>query len=182
MRRFRRHLVDVYGILRKARCPERLIQSPVPAPVEAALAVLQAGCAACRGFSCLGGEDHAYLDERTMAWAWPGPGPELTERGVIAEYVAQIAPFVVSGILSASDRATGDHLATAARRRDSFCTPLREYLRGGVFDGNGCGGWGAGLGWRSDGAASVGGAARGECARLRDACCRRREHTGRGRL
>src|SRR5579871_5782859 len=83
IRRFRRHLIECLRDLRKAKRPDRLIQKPVPSPAEEAVPTLQAGCAACRGFCCLGGEDHAYLDERTMAQV-RRDRPELTERGVIA--------------------------------------------------------------------------------------------------
>ena len=136
VRRFRRHLVECLRDLRKARRPERLIQSPAAPPAEAAVPVLQAGCAACRGFCCLGGEDHAYLDERTMARV-RRDRPALTERGVIAAYAAQIAPlsFQDSCLFHGARGCTLDPAMRARLCHSFFCSPLREFLRGGVFDG-----------------------------------------------
>jgi hypothetical protein len=135
IRRFRRHLVECLRDLRKAKRPERLIQSPVSAPTDAAVPVLQAGCAACRGFCCLGGEDHAYLDERTMARV-RRDRPELTERGVISAYVAQIAPvsFQDSCLFHGATGCTLDPAMRARLCHNFFCSPLREFLRHGVFD------------------------------------------------
>ncbi len=135
VRRFRRHLVECFRDLRKARRPERLVQSPVVPPEEAAVPVLQAGCVACRGFCCLGGEDHAYLDERAMARV-RRDRPALTERGVIAAYLAQIAPqsFQDSCLFHGAQGCTLDPTMRARLCHSFFCSPLREYLRHGVFD------------------------------------------------
>ncbi|MBS0639773.1 MAG: hypothetical protein JSS43_07870, partial [Proteobacteria bacterium] len=56
VRRFKRHLIECLRDLRKVKRPDRLTQKPVPAPPGEAVPVLQAGCAACRGYCCLGGE------------------------------------------------------------------------------------------------------------------------------
>ncbi|MFL5257859.1 MAG: hypothetical protein ACJ8AI_34265 [Rhodopila sp.] len=130
IRRFKRHLIECLRDLRKARRPERLLRPPVVAPPPEAAPVLRAGCAACRGYCCLGGEEHAYLDERTMARVRHDQ-PDLGERTLIAAYVAQIAPlsFQDSCLFHGE---TGCTLRAEMRARlcDAFfCTPLREFLR-----------------------------------------------------
>jgi hypothetical protein len=132
VRRFRRHLIECLRDLRKARKPGRLLQPPVPPPPAEAVTTLRAGCAACRGYCCLGGEEHAYLDERTMARV-RHDRPDLTERGVIQAYVSQIAgeSFRDSCLFHGE---AGCTLRPDMRARlcDSFfCSPLKGFLRSG---------------------------------------------------
>jgi hypothetical protein len=133
VRRFRLHLVECLRDLRKAKRPDRLIQAPVTPPATDATPVLRTGCAACRGYCCLGGEEHAYLDERTMARVRRDQ-PALTERGVIAAYVAQIATMSFRDSCLFHGKA-GCTLRPDMRARlcDSFfCSPLKTFLRSGV--------------------------------------------------
>jgi hypothetical protein len=133
VRRFRRHLVASLRDLRQAKRPERLIQSPVPSPQADAEPVLRAGCTACRGFCCLGGEEHAYLDERSMARV-RRDRPDLTEGGVIAAYVAQIAKLSFrDSCLFHGEAGCTLRPDMRARLCDSFfCSPLKDFLRSGV--------------------------------------------------
>ena len=59
-------------------------------------AVLRAGCAACQGQCCLGGGEHAWLDERTMARV-RRERPELNSRALIAAYIRQVASLSYAG-------------------------------------------------------------------------------------
>jgi hypothetical protein len=96
VRRLRRHLVESLRDLRIAKRPERLIQTQAPPPDADTASVLRAGCAACQGHCCLGGGEHAYLDDRTMARV-RRDRPDLDARGVIAAYVRDVAPLSYAG-------------------------------------------------------------------------------------
>ena len=96
IRRLKRHLIEALRDLRGARHPDRLIQPTPPEPPPEVTAVLRAGCTACRGYCCLGGGDHAYLDERTMARI-RRDHPDLSEAAIIQSYVQQIAPVSYEG-------------------------------------------------------------------------------------
>ncbi|HVZ06798.1 hypothetical protein [Rhodopila sp.] len=133
VRRFKRHLIECLRELRKARRPDRLIQALVVPVAADVVPVLVAGCTACRGFCCLGGGEHAYIDERTLARIHRDQ-PALTGRGMIAAYVQQIAPrsFADSCLFHGE---TGCTLRADMRARlchSFFCSPLKEFLRGAV--------------------------------------------------
>lgn len=133
VRRFKRHLIECLRDLRKVKRPERLTQKPVPPPPDDAVPVLRAGCAACRGYCCLGGEEHAYLDDRAMARVLR-ERPELSERALIAAYVARIAArsFQDSCLFHGERGCTLEPDLRARLCHSFFCTPLKDFLRGGV--------------------------------------------------
>jgi hypothetical protein len=96
VRRLRRHLLESLHDLRAAERPDRLVQPRAPKPSEDVAAVLRAGCAACQGHCCLGGGEHAWLDERTMARV-RRERPELNAPNLIAAYVRQVASLSYAG-------------------------------------------------------------------------------------
>jgi hypothetical protein len=133
VRRLRRHLVESLRDLRKVKRPERLIQSPPPAPEADTAAVLRAGCAACQGDCCLGGGEHAYLDERTMARV-RRDRPDLDARGVIAAYVRDVAPLSYAGscLFHGERGCTLDAGLRADLCGRYFCDGLMAFLRAPV--------------------------------------------------
>jgi hypothetical protein len=130
VRRLRRHLVDSLRDLRAAKRPDRLIKPNPPAPPEDAVAVLRAGCVACRGHCCLGGGDHAWLDERTMARV-RRDRPQLDARGIIAAYLGQIAERSYAG--SCLFHGAAGCTLEAGLRADLclsyYCNGLQAFLR-----------------------------------------------------
>ena len=132
VRAFKRHLVECLRDLRRTRT-SLLTERPVPPVPDDAGPVLRAGCATCRGYCCLGGEEHAYLDERTMDRVRRAQ-PALGEKAVIAAYVAQVAPLSFRGSCLFHGQ-NGCTLRPDLRARlcDAFfCTPLRDFLRSGA--------------------------------------------------
>ena len=130
VRRLKRHLIEALRDLRGARRPDRLIQPTPPEPPPELASVLRAGCAACQGQCCLGGGDHAYLDERTMARI-RRDRPELSERAIIRAYVQQVAPMSYQGSCLFHGRA-GCTLAPSFRATlcsSYHCDGLLAFLR-----------------------------------------------------
>ena len=90
VRALKRHLVASLRALRIAKRPERLIQKATPEPAGFAAAVLAAGCATCRGHCCMGGGEHAYIDERTMARV-RRDNPDHDASAIIRLYLKRLA-------------------------------------------------------------------------------------------
>jgi len=130
VRRLRRHLVDSLRDLRAARRPDRLIQPRTAEPGGDAAAVMRAGCAACRGHCCLGGGEHAWLDERTMARV-RRDRPQLGARALIAAYIAQIAPMSFAGscLFHGPAGCTLDPMLRAELCSSYYCDGLKAFLR-----------------------------------------------------
>jgi hypothetical protein len=133
VRALRRHLVESLRDLRTAKHPERLIQTPAPAQDAATADALRAGCAACQGHCCLGGGEHAYLDERTMARV-RRDRPDLDAAGVIAAYVRQVAPLSYAGscLFHGARGCTLDAGLRADLCSRYFCDGLLAFLRAPV--------------------------------------------------
>ncbi len=129
IRRLRRHLVESLRDLRAAKRPDRLVRPRAPQPGGEQQEVLRAGCTACQGHCCLGGGEHAWLDERTMARVRQ-ERPELSSRAVINAYVRQIAKLSYAGSCLFHGKAgcTLDATFRAALCFDYYCNGLRSYL------------------------------------------------------
>ena len=130
LRRLRRHLLEALRDLRAAKRPDRLIQPHPPDPPEGVKAILQASCAACQGHCCLGGGEHAWLDERTMARV-RRDRPDLDARGIIAAYVRQVAEFSYAGscLFHGSAGCTLDATMRADLCSSFYCDGLKAFLR-----------------------------------------------------
>ncbi len=128
--RLRRHLVESLRDLRTAKRPDRLIQPPPPEHPAEITAVLQAGCAACQGHCCLGGGEHAYLDERTMARVRRDQ-PDLNARAVIAAYVRHIAKLSYQGscLFHGAAGCTLDPSLRSTLCSTYYCDGLKDFLR-----------------------------------------------------
>jgi len=62
-----------------------------PEPEGFAGLVARTACTLCKGWCCKGGEEHAYLDERTMARVRRAR-PELDARAVLRLYSERVPP------------------------------------------------------------------------------------------
>ncbi|WP_428485895.1 hypothetical protein [Rhodopila sp.] len=130
VRRLRRHLVRSLRDLRVAKHPDRLIQPYTAEPEGDVAAVLRAGCAACHGHCCLGGGEHAYLDERTMARV-RRDRPDQDARGLIAAYVRDVAPMSYAGscLFHGANGCTLDRALRADLCISYHCDGLTSFLR-----------------------------------------------------
>ncbi len=159
IRRLRRHLVESLRDLRATKRPDRLppprISDPgaalpvacqpyvakaailqpdigksgAGAPAAFVTAILQAGCGACQGHCCLGGGDHAWLDEPTMARVLQDH-PRSTIRRLIQAYIQHVAPLGYAGSCLFHGP-TGCTLATALRANlcaNYYCDELTAVL------------------------------------------------------
>jgi hypothetical protein len=130
IRGLKRHLVQSLRALRVAKRPDRLIQKTTPEPAGFKAAVVGAGCATCRGHCCMGGGDHAYIDERTMARV-RRDNPELDARAIIGLYLTRLAPRSYRGSCLFHGPA-GCTLGRALRAElcnQYYCNGLRDFLR-----------------------------------------------------
>ena len=129
-RRLKRHLIAALRALRVARRPDRLIQKTSPEPRGFAAAVVALGCATCQGHCCMGGGEHAYIDERTMARV-RRDHPDLDAHGIIRLFLDRLAPASYRGSCLFHGPA-GCTLGRGLRANlcDSFyCNGLRDFLR-----------------------------------------------------
>jgi hypothetical protein len=130
IRRLRRHLVESLRDLRSAKRPDRMVRPRAPAELGSEQQeILRAGCSACQGHCCLGGGEHAWLDERTMARV-RREQPELSPRALIAAYVRQIAEVSYAGscLFHGIAGCTLDATLRAALCFDYYCDGLRSFL------------------------------------------------------
>lgn len=67
VRRLRKHLVLTLRALRTMKGPEHSVSPLRPEPEGFAGHVARTACSLCKGWCCRNGEDHAFLDEGTIA-------------------------------------------------------------------------------------------------------------------
>ena len=67
VRRLRKHLVVALRALRTMKNPKHSVAPLRPEPEGFAARVARTACSLCKGWCCRNGEDHAFLDEETMA-------------------------------------------------------------------------------------------------------------------
>jgi hypothetical protein len=130
IRRLRRHLIESLRDLRRAKRPDRLIQQPAPTLPDPVKTALQAGCATCQGHCCLGGGEHAYLDDRTMARV-RRDRPDLDVRGIIQAYVRHVARLSYEGscLFHGAAGCTLDPSLRATLCSTYYCDDLTLLLR-----------------------------------------------------
>src|SRR5207302_4566891 len=69
VRRLRRRLIVTLRALRTMKDPERSVSPLRPEPEGFAGHVARTACSLCKGWCCRNGENHAFLDEGTIARA-----------------------------------------------------------------------------------------------------------------
>jgi hypothetical protein len=130
VRALKRHLIRSLRDLRAARRPERLVQQTAPEPSGFTADVLAAGCAACQGYCCKGGGDHAFIDERTLARV-RRDRPELDARQIIGLYLNRLAPEAFRGscLFHGAAGCTLGRGLRAELCNAYYCNGLREFLK-----------------------------------------------------
>ena len=91
VRRLRKHIVESLRGERELKHPARAASPVRPEPEGFAGLVARTACTLCKGWCCKGGEEHAYLDERTMARVRRAR-PELDARAVLRLYSDHVPP------------------------------------------------------------------------------------------
>ncbi len=130
VRRLRKHLVDSLRGERAIKHPERSASPLRPEPEGFAGLVARTACALCKGWCCKGGEEHAYLDERTMARVRRAR-PELDARAVMRLYTDCVPPvnFQDSCVFHAPAGCTLDRGLRSDVCNSYFCSGLGHFVK-----------------------------------------------------
>jgi hypothetical protein len=130
IRRLRKHLVRSLRTLRTMKDPKGSASPLRPEPEGLAGRVARTACSLCRGFCCKGGEEHAYLDERTMARVRLAR-PELDARAVIRLYTDRVPAesYESSCIFHGAQGCTLDRSLRSDLCNLYFCTTLGNFVR-----------------------------------------------------
>jgi hypothetical protein len=130
IRRLRKHLIESLREERSLKKPERYAMPSDQEPHGFAGEVARAACTLCQGWCCRGGEEHAYIDGRTMARVRRAR-PELDARGVIRLYEAHIPAQGYSNgcIFQGAQGCTLDRSLRADLCNQFFCTGIAGYLK-----------------------------------------------------
>jgi hypothetical protein len=130
VRRLRHHLLESLRAERELKRPERFAMPKLPDPAGFVGVVAQAACALCGGWCCKGGEEHAYLDERTMARVRRAR-PELTAGAVMRLYVDRVPAegFDGSCVFHGAQGCTLDRSLRSDVCNSYFCSGLGQFVK-----------------------------------------------------
>lgn len=130
VRRLRHHLVASLRAERELKRPERFARPALPDPEGLAGDVARAACTLCGGWCCKGGEEHAYLDERTMARVRRAR-PELEARQAIRLYVERVPAEGYEGscVFHGATGCTLDRSLRSDVCNSYFCSGLGNFVK-----------------------------------------------------
>jgi hypothetical protein len=132
VRRLRRRLVVALRALGTMKNPERSVAPLRPEPEGFAGRVARTACSLCKGWCCRNGQDHAFLDEGTMARVRLARF-ELDVRAVLRLYVDRVPEFgyTDSCIFHGKQGCTLDRSLRSDVCNSYFCSGLLDYMTGG---------------------------------------------------
>lgn len=132
VRRLRKHLVRALRALRALKKCEHSVSPLRPEPEGFAGRVARTACSLCKGWCCRNGEDHAFLDETTMARV-RGASSALDARAVLRLYVERVPQvgYEASCIFHGKQGCTLDRSLRSDVCNSYFCDGLQIYLTGG---------------------------------------------------
>lgn len=131
VRQLRKNLVAWLRALRTMKDPVGS-QSPLRSePAGFVGQVARTACSLCRGYCCKGGEEHAYLDHRTMARVRLAR-PELDARAVIRLYVERVPrqSYAASCIFHGAHGCTLDRSLRSDLCNLYYCNDLGTFVGG----------------------------------------------------
>jgi len=132
VRRLRKHLVVTLRALRKLKSSEHFV-SPLQAEPEGfAGRVARTACSLCKGWCCKNGDDHAFLDETTLARV-RSARPALDVGAVLRLYVERVPEvgYENSCIFHGKQGCTLDRSLRSDVCNSYFCGGLHDYMAGG---------------------------------------------------
>lgn len=132
VRRLDKHLCAVLRALRTTKKSEHSISPLRPEPEGFAARVARTACSLCKGWCCSNGEDHAYLDEATMARVRRAKSA-LGARAVLRLYLERVPEvgYERSCIFHGKQGCTLDRSLRSDVCNSYFCDDLRNYMTGG---------------------------------------------------
>jgi hypothetical protein len=130
VRRLRKHLVESLRGERELKRPERSASPVRPEPEGFVGLVARTACTLCKGWCCKGGEEHAYLDERTMARVRRAR-PELDARAVLRLYSERVLPasYQDSCVFHGPEGCTLDRALRSDLCNSYFCNGLGHFVK-----------------------------------------------------
>jgi len=131
VRRLRKHLVVTLRALRRMKRPEYSVSPLRPEPAGFAGRVARTACSLCKGWCCKNGEDHAFLDETTLARVCCA-SPALDVRAALRLYVERVPEvgYQNSCIFHGKQGCTLDRSLRSDVCNSYFCGGLQGYLTG----------------------------------------------------
>jgi hypothetical protein len=131
VRRLRKQLVATLRALHRMKNPEHSASPLRPEPEGFAGRVARTACSLCKGWCCRNGEDHAFLDERTMA-RMRCARSALDVRAVLRLYVERVPEvgYKDSCIFHGKQGCTLDRSLRSDVCNSYFCGGLQAYLTG----------------------------------------------------
>jgi hypothetical protein len=131
VRRLRKHVLVTLRALRMLKCPEHSASPLRPEPEGFAGRVARTACSLCKGSCCRNGEDHAFLDERTLARVRCAR-PALDARATLRLYVERVPEvgYKNSCIFHGKQGCTLDRPLRSDVCNSYFCGGLQGYLTG----------------------------------------------------
>ncbi len=131
VRRLRKHLVVTLRALRKMKNPDHSVSPLRPEPEGFAGHVARTACSLCKGWCCNNGEDHAFLDETTIARVHCARSA-LHVRAVLRLYVERVPEvgYEDSCIFHGKQGCSLDRSLRSDVCNSYFCGGLQAYLTG----------------------------------------------------
>jgi hypothetical protein len=132
VRRLRKHLILTLRAMRAMKKREHPPSPLWPEPEGFAARVAHTACSLCKGWCCRNGEDHAFLDETTMARVRRARSA-LNARSLVRLYVDRVpeVAYKNSCIFHGKKGCTLDRSLRSDVCNDYFCDGLHIYLTGG---------------------------------------------------
>jgi hypothetical protein len=132
VRRLRKHLVVALRALRRMQNREYSVSPLRPEPEGFAARVARAACSLCKGWCCRNGEDHAFLDETTMARVRRAR-LALDVHAVLRLYLERVPEvgYKDSCIFHGKQGCTLDRSLRSNVCNSYFCDGLEIYMTGG---------------------------------------------------
>jgi hypothetical protein len=131
VRRLRKHLVATLRALRAMKDPEHSVSPLRPEPEGFAGQVARTACSLCKGWCCRNGENHAFLDEGTIARACCA-SLTLDVRSALRLYIERVPEvgYRNSCIFHGKQGCTLDRSLRSDVCNSYFCGGLLDYLAG----------------------------------------------------
>jgi hypothetical protein len=132
VRRLRKHLIVTLRALRMTKDPEHSVLPLRPEPEGFAARVARAACSLCKGWCCTNGENHAFLDQTTIARVRRARLP-LNVRAVLRLYLERVPEVGYEGscIFHGKHGCTLDRSLRSDVCNSYFCGGLQVYMTGG---------------------------------------------------
>ena len=131
-RHLRKHLIITLRALRMMKDSERSVSPLRSEPEGFAARVARTACSLCKGWCCTNGDDHAFLDQATIARVRRARLP-LDVRAVLRLYIERVPEVGYEGscIFHGKQGCTLDRTLRSDVCNSYFCGGLQVYMKGG---------------------------------------------------